>query len=1062
MSFKERYSKLNKKQREAVDHIDGPLLVIAGPGSGKTELLGVRTANILNKTDTPLGSILCLTFTDSASHTMRERLIDLLGESGYRVPIHTFHSFCVEIMNRYPEFFHSGVTFHPADEVAKISIIESIIRELDDENPLSSYHPKKGYIHLNSVRECISSLKQGGLTPDEFLSIIQKNKKELSFIEKELSFLSNRVNKGMLEEARVRAEKLISKEDKSLFKSLSFAIGNALLKNSKSTTLLSEFKAKMTIREDSGYILKDRKYIEKMESLAEVYKSYEKKMYEEGLYDFEDMILRVISVLRANEALKLTLQEKYLHIMIDEFQDTNGVQMRLLELLTDNHINEGKPNICVVGDDDQAIYRFQGAELSNIIRFKKKYRDVKVIALTDNYRSTQDIIDTSTKVINKGEERLVNIIPNLNKNLKSAVKQDGGNVVFKKFETEEEEYSFVATKIGELIKTTPPSEIAVISRLNKNLNKALPYFYQKQIPVVYHKNDNVLDLPQIRQIINILRLSVRIMSGDRYFSEELLPEIISYPFWGVSREELWNLSVNSYQTKNSWLSCMANSSKLSNIRDFLLDLGVKAKNEPAENVIDIIIGSKEGTMISPFKEYYFKKENFNQNPEEYVNLISSLRSFFRVLREHKEGRVIKATDVIEFVDLCEKNNIRISRKQSRLNAVSLISSHGAKGMEFETVFVLNCQDEVWNSNRGGMSTLSLPTNLPLKRAGDNYDDKLRIFYVTLTRAKKNIFLTLHTLTGSNRKNTPLSFISHIPAEEDSFTKNITTVSEKSFYPIKSKEKDILFPLVEKYKLSSTDLCYFLDISSGGPEKFFEDKMLRFPQKKSTPMSFGTAMHNSISDIYMKIKNDDTFPKEKQVLNIFKNHLISERLSEKDFNKCLKKGEKSLSLYIKKRKKDFLPEHQIERSFRNQGCSVEGIDITGAVDKIIIQDNKIEVVDFKTGRPVLSWKGKDDYEKIKLWKFKKQLIFYKLLIESSEEFKGKYEVATGVIDFLEPKEEEFLSLTTEFTEEDIDTNKELIKKVGQSIKKLHFPSISKYKSSYSGILKFEEDILKSII
>ncbi len=1034
MNFKERYKKLNKKQREAVDHIDGPLLVVAGPGSGKTELISLRTANILQKTDTPAENVLCLTFTDTASSNMRERLIGLMGDSGYKVPIHTFHSFCMDVINRYPEFFHEGASFHPADEAVKISFIEQIIKEMEEDDPLSSYHPKEGYVYLSSIKECIGLLKEGGVSFEEFSSLISESKKEVSFIEKELSFLEERVHEGMMDKLESAVKRLLSGG------SLSSSIGKKLEKIT-TTSELSKFKAKELVRSDDGYLLKDGVNMGKMESLSRVYARYRELMQSEGYYDFEDMLLQVISVLRSSEALRLTLQEKYLYIMVDEFQDTSGVQMRILELLTENEVNEGRPNICAVGDDDQAVYRFQGAEISNILRFKERYRDVKVVTLTDNYRSTQPIIDTAMEIIGRGEERLENIIPEVDKNLKAASKGKG-KISLKKFLTEEEEFSFLVSEIEKL--KVPYSEIAVISRLNKSLRKALPYFEKRGIPVFYQGGENILEVPHIQQIITILRFAVS-------FEESFLPQILAFPFWNISRESVWKTSLEARNKNEAWISCMKR--EVPQITEFLLDLGVRAQNEPAEAIIDIIIGNKEGTMKSPFKEYYFSEKRFDKERAEYLYLLSSLRSFLDALKKHKEGRMIRVVDVVEFVDLCEKNNIYIKDKGSYPvfnNSVSLLTAHGAKGMEFDTVFVLHCQNEVWNSNRGKRSKISFPANLPLERAGESVDDKLRLFYVTLTRAKRNLFLLSHEEDSKGKRNEPLPFLSSFSAERDSCKVDALGLEEKhSFFEFNKKEKDLLYPLLEKYKLSPTGFCLFLDVVDGGPQRFLEDVILRFPSKKTAPLSFGTAMHAVIADIYMQIKRGEKFPSTKEAVSLFEKQLHKERLSESDFKKYLQKGEKSLSVYLRKKKKEFQPHHQIEKGFKESP-----LEITGKVDKIVIEQGRAKIFDFKTGKVLSDWKGKDDYEKRKAWRYKKQLLFYKILIESVE----STVVDEGVLEFLEPYKGDIVSLSLSFSKEDVEHTRALIKKVIEMVRKGDFPAVENYEKSYKGILKLEEDML----
>ncbi|MCA9338850.1 UvrD-helicase domain-containing protein, partial [Candidatus Saccharibacteria bacterium] len=181
-NFARRYKKLNKNQRLAVDAIDGPVMVVAGPGTGKTELLSMRVANILQKTDTSAQNILCLTFTESGANAMRERLIELMGKEAYGVSVHTFHSFGSEIINRYGDYFYSGAHFHPADELSSYNVLHSIFEKLPHDNPLGSKMNGE-YTQLRSVQNTISHFKKSGLTPDEIQRLLKNNTLFLDFAE---------------------------------------------------------------------------------------------------------------------------------------------------------------------------------------------------------------------------------------------------------------------------------------------------------------------------------------------------------------------------------------------------------------------------------------------------------------------------------------------------------------------------------------------------------------------------------------------------------------------------------------------------------------------------------------------------------------------------------------------------------------------------------------------------------------------------------------------------------------------------------------------------------------
>ncbi|HEY1037139.1 MAG TPA: UvrD-helicase domain-containing protein, partial [Candidatus Paceibacterota bacterium] len=180
--FETRYQKLNKAQKQAVDTIEGPLLVVAGPGSGKTEILSLRVAQILKETQVLPSNILCLTFTDSAAVNMRDRLSRLIGQEAYRVAIHTFHSFATESIQKYPEFFYKGAIFTPADPISQISILEEIFEGLSYDNPLRSVHPDQGFVYLSDVARIISHLKKAGVNPDEFDRLLEENESDINTV----------------------------------------------------------------------------------------------------------------------------------------------------------------------------------------------------------------------------------------------------------------------------------------------------------------------------------------------------------------------------------------------------------------------------------------------------------------------------------------------------------------------------------------------------------------------------------------------------------------------------------------------------------------------------------------------------------------------------------------------------------------------------------------------------------------------------------------------------------------------------------------------------------------
>lgn len=752
--------------------------------------------------------------------------------------------------------------------------------------------------------------------------------------------------------------------------------------------------------------------------------------------------------------------------MVDEFQDTSGVQMRLLKNLTKDEPH-GRPNICVVGDDDQAIYRFQGAEVSNILNFKNWYEDVGVITLVKNYRSGQRIIDSAKEVISRGSERLEDKLEEVNKDLQS-VKDSKETIEAKSFKTKEEEYSYVAKRVKELIEGgTKPQEIAVIARKHKILKEAAPYFADMGVPIYAERKVNVLENEVVRQIIKIIRFAIYLLEGDEDKADELLPEILSYPFWRLDREEIWKLARIAYKSRNSWFEEMEKSDHFKEVFEFLSELSKKAQYKTAEEVIDLTVGNAELNPKSPLKNYYFNKENLKEDPTTYFKFLSALKKFTFSLRSFKEGRLLKAEDVLDFYDRHVDNDIAINDTNPLVtdsDSVSLITAHSGKGREFDAVFVLSCQSEVWaGSGKGGK--LPLPSNLPLS-VKETRDDHLRLFYVTLTRAKWFLSLTSHKKRSSGRGYSPLEFIDHFNIEDENTEVGYKELeaSRKSFYspPFKARERDLLKSSVKDYFLSPTGLNKYLNVVDDGPEVFLQDTLLRFPSKKHPAACNGTAIHQTLAWIYNQLKSTDKLPTEDEVLNSFEKYLKKQRLSGKDFEKFLKKGTDALKVFYKERRENFDSGHKIEKNFRNQGVKVAGHRLTGKIDKIEIDGNKMVVTDFKTGNPIKKWKSLRGYDRIKAWKYKNQLIFYKLLIKNSTDFEN-YDVDVACLEFVEPTSEgEIVKLPLKIKDDDVERVKNLIEIVMKRIKNLNFSTDEDYsRNSVSEIKKFEDKLLKNI-
>ncbi|MFZ2969976.1 MAG: ATP-dependent DNA helicase, partial [Minisyncoccia bacterium] len=817
------------------------------------------------------------------------------------------------------------------------------------------------------------------------------SKKEIGSVEKLLQKASD------LQDAEFPVKQFESLRN-SFCSSLLGAISDA--KESGKMAALTKWKSEWTKKGDDGMrATKTELNQRKMEALADVYGKYQKTMFENGYYDFDDMILKVIGEIEQNESLRCEIREKYQYILVDEFQDTNDAQMRLVDTLLDAKENEGRPNIMAVGDDDQAIFKFQGAEISNIMGFRKKYKHVQMVVLKSNYRSTQEILDMARKVIKNGNNRLENLIPEIEKELVAENRSvPKGKVLHAEFETREEEDYWIAREAKRIIdEGKNPNGIAVIARRHEDLERIVPFFLKLKLPIRYERQQNVLNETHIRQVIQMVRFIVSLSQKNRKEADEYLPEILSYPFWNIERKIVWKLSLDK---RKLWIESMleGENAKLKKIAEFFLEMAARASYEPLEYVLSAVIGAdqvllaesedevKEGAMTvaiktrSPFKEYYFSREKLRDNRDEYVRYLSSLKIFVQALREYKSGKPVFLKDLVEFVDVHEKNGIKLTDKSSFVNAseaVELMTVHKAKGLEYDSVFIINCQEGIWakgsNSNK-----LRFPENLRIAPMGDDIDDQLRLFYVAMTRAKSNLYATAYRRDGNGKESEKLHFMELDPEKnemrslkKDSADWDLECLSlgieAVNAPPFTGDERAVLLPVIEKYKMSVTHLNNFLNVKDAGPQAFFEQNLLRFPQPKSVSGVFGTAIHSTMNFVLARTAKTRKVPDLQSVLGEFEKYLEKERLSKEDFENYLKRGKDALSFFYEAKKSKFDPSHRAEMDFSNQGVMVNGVPISGKIDKIMKEsDTEIAVSDYKTGSPSLEWNGTSPDDKIKLY------------------------------------------------------------------------------------------------
>ncbi len=1070
--FKKQYNTLNAAQKEAVDTIEGPVLVVAGPGTGKTELLSLRVANILRQGEVSPHNILCLTFTENGALNMRERLAKILRQDAYRVGIYTFHAFCNSIIARYPEYFYNAATYTQASDLERASIIETIFAELPHKHPLASYHPEEGFVYMRDTLARIKHVKSGGYTAKEYKKLVETFLSEFAAVDRILQkWPDGRVTiKRLPLVVKVLEELSTLTSTTAIYLSKTLSIAVSLAETLGKMEPVGDWKKKFTVTdtddsknmENSKVISKDTYNSDKMVAVAEVYEKYSEALQKRGLYDYDDMIIDVAHALADNSVLRNELEEQYQYILIDEFQDTNEAQMNLVRAISSSYVHEGRPNVMVVGDDDQAIYKFQGAEISNIVHFRDRtYKDVKTIVLDTNYRSHQSVLDFARNVVVQGDNRLETRFDDIKKLLAQGnVEVKEGNVGIKKYRSDIEEYATVASKVKASIESgVNPEEIAILARNHRELRALLPYLDQEAIPYEYIKKANVFDEPHVKELIMICSYIASVTAVTER-KDYLLPAILSFAYFNIPRTTLFDIAVQAKQKHLSWAEVIAQheDAHVRKAHVLLAELTSHAHTMPLEHLLHRYIED------SGFKDFYFDKAKMKEHPATYVSFLASLKTFIEGMREWRTGEELLAKDVEPYVAMHEEHDIPLVSESPFMkaeHAVQIMTAHAAKGLEFGTVFIIAAHDELWTkSPRANKSPLPSALTPLLSPAGDTEDDFIRLFYVALTRAK-------HTLHISGHK--PLIRYLHTGDDTSTHEAEPPTLDLSAHEnalaivatPYKEDEWALLRRLIENYRMPVTHLNNFINIVDGGPLYFVEQNLLRFPQPMNVAAVFGSAVHKAIGELvmYPKYHGGDAADFE-HIAGMMRHDLRRGRLPAIEYKKQAKRGEDVLKAYHKARKQFFLPEDQIEVDMKEEGVTIGDALITGKLDFLRVEDKEYQVLDFKTGRSYKDWDQPKltDVDKIKLHKYKQQLIYYKILLEES----SRYKLPVGMLglEFVESvlDENEPIIMLYEPTSEEVERLKKLIQAVYAKIVNLDFPDVSKYEKNYKGIQQFEDDLI----
>ncbi|OLD31715.1 MAG: hypothetical protein DMD90_29845 [Candidatus Rokuibacteriota bacterium] len=764
---------LNEAQRRAVTHDTGPLLIVAGAGTGKTTVITRRIAWLIATRRARPDEILALTFTDKAAAEMEER-VDTLVPYGYAdVEIATFHAFGDRILREHA--LEIGLT--PDFRVLNRAEQTIFFRDRLFELPLAHYRPLGDPTrHLQALITLISRCKDEDISPEEYQAHAGR-------LEREAAAAVD------YEEARERAAQ--------------------------------------------------------QRELAATYAKYEELMTRDGCVDFGDQIVQVLRLLRRRPYVLGAYQRRFRYILVDEFQDTNHAQFELVKLLAARH-----SNVAVVGDEDQAIYRFRGAAISNILGFLDVYHDAAQIVLTENYRSTQEILDGAYRLIVHNNPDRLEVRNGINKRL-TAVAGRGHPPVHWHYETGTQEADAVAETIREKIAagTWKPDDVAILVRGNADADQFLRSLNVKSVPWTFSGNSGLYDRPEIRLLIAFLRALVH---TDESVS---LHYLASSDLYEVPIVDLTRCSTHADRRHVHLFDVLRRAGEISELRDQISEAGHAAIRHlvgDLERYMELGREMPTGELLYQFiRDSGWLMRLYREETARDVAEAKNITKFFD--RVQAAARTLRYDNVREFVKHLDAlidagEDPAVAEADVETPAVRVLTVHKAKGLEFPVVFLVNLVQEKFPSRRR-RDALDLPIDMmkAVLPTGDYHQqEERRLFYVGMTRARRELYLTSASDYGGTRERKVSQFVLEaldLPRDATRPFKARPVEEIEHFAPAPEAVEALLVPLAPDAEITLSHKQ--IDDYQTCPLKYFNVHVKRIPIRRHHAVAYGAVVHKVV-------------------------------------------------------------------------------------------------------------------------------------------------------------------------------------------------------------------------
>lgn len=999
---------LTDTQLQAVKDIDGPVMVLAGPGTGKTQVFAARYGYILDETDTNINQILCLTYSEAGVLAMRERLLQFIGPAAHEAHIFTYHSFCNKIINENPEYFFDFKKFKLASPLQRYELIEQILLELPDDSRVKRII---GDRHFDIIR-----------FDKQYENLKKEEKNASQIIRDTLEYIDR-----MAEVPDYQYKK-------------------------------NSAQLKTTYYEDKGKFLRTI-------DVLKTYNSYIEKMKERQWIDYHDMLLEVKSAFIKHPDLLLKYQEHYLYFLIDEFQDTNAIQNNIVLQLI-GYWEE--PNLFVVGDDDQAIYRFQGANEQNLIQIFKKYPGIAVYCITENFRSTQKILDCANNLIERlptGRikdyylELPAGTIEKINKKLIAAdATAEAQTPVIRSFINPQHETLAIFNYIREKHRNNENlSETAILTRRIKTVQDLIYLLELEGIPVNLKLGKDILDQPFIRHFILLLKY-INAEFYETTSGEAYLMQLLYLPYWGLENDDV--ALVAFLERKNRERKFLAQKiadagawpdapfKNRGALSDFIQKLKTWQKELPPVRALYAII--EEIFKHSGLLTWALNSAESTWN----LRCINTLFQHIRSISQHQPH--IQLSDYLDQLEKMANFEIPINLEAgyTTSNGVNILTAHAAKGQEFESVWIMNAQKADWEGYGGQeQQAYKLPDHLTQIEQSKQYRplDERRLFYVAMTRAKKNLTISWPVLSDSEiEKNTvPSDFVQNtleflnstvLPesVEEQLLIDKMILINTKKSVQPEIFNHHLIDTYLSDFVMTASVLNQYLDC----PRKFYFEEILRVPVLDNAHIGLGNSLHEALHEFFFQYLKNTSFDPE-YLVEFFNQSLKRNEwhFTAEEYNGLIRKFSKMLPLFLEQNQSIWKEVKEYKLEYFIDNVQLQGISLKGKIDQVLSYGSHSILIDFKSGQgdssgakqklPIRSNKsdGGDHW---------RQSLFYKIILDLDRS--KKWNVQKANILFLQTDKLDPLKFTNKeysFTNEDLLYMATLIEDVYTKIKSHQF-------------------------